>query len=292
MVTASATTALAVVLVFLTLARLTTRTIGLMVAIGLGLGTNLWALDSRTLAEHDLVALGVAWCLFQWTRASGELNTRRLVMGALGLALAETARFELLPAVSVLMLGLTVRVGVRRALLPAFVVGTAMAAFFAVEWSWFGNILGALPELERLHPQIHAVTGSYNATPWIGAAGLLVSPNRGVLIFSPIVLIAVAGIPAALRLFKDRGLGWAFAAALVEFLCYSLYNVWWGGSSTYGPRYALDVIVLISPAAGAALMVTLSRALGARGRDAAADFFDWRLRDRRLLQRPLEHESK
>ncbi len=290
-VTASATTALAVVLVFLTLARLTTPVVGLVVAIGLGLGTNLWALDSRTLAEHDLVALGMAWCLFHWTRAADELDTRRLVAGALGLALAETARFQLLPAVGVLVLGLVVRVGVRRALLPALVVAAAMVAFFAVEWSWFGNILGALPALERLHPQIHDVIGSYSETPWIGAAGLLVSPNRGVFVFSPIVLIAIAGIPAALRVFKDRGLGWAFAAALLEFVCYSLYNVWWGGH-TYGPRYALDMLVLLAPAAGAALTVTL-RARWARALVyASAGVLDWRLGRRRLLQRPVEHESE
>ena len=45
--------------------------------------------------------------------------------------------------------------------------------------------------LEALHPDVHAVTGSLSSEPWRGAAGLLISPSRGLLVYSPIVIYAL-----------------------------------------------------------------------------------------------------
>jgi hypothetical protein len=120
------------------------------------------------------------------------------------------------------------------------------------QWQWFGHPLGAMPLLEQLHPDVHAVEGSLSREPWIGAAGLLVSPNRGLLVFSPIVIIALIGIIPSLRSLPGHGLGWAFAGCLVLYVGYACYTVWWGGHS-YGPRYLLDFVLWLTPAAAVAL---------------------------------------
>lgn len=254
--TASAVTAIAVVLVFLTLTRFASTMSSLAVAIGLGIGTNYWALLSQTLALHDVVALGFAVTLFNWTRPTSQLTVRHLWMGALGLAVAVMARQQTAPLVGILGLGLIGRVGWRQALPPLALAVSLLAVLLAFQWHWFGHLLGAVPMLESLHPEVHAVTGTISSEPWIGAAGLLVSPSRGLFVFSPVVLIALAGLPLALRTLPYHGLGWAFAGSLALYVVYAIYTVWWGGHS-YGPRYLLDVLVFLTPPAAIALDTVL-----------------------------------
>ena len=250
--TASTLTAAAVCLVFFTLRRFASQSTALAVSVGLGLGTNFWALHSQTMAQHDVVAFGLALCLFAWTRPTRELAASHLYLGALGLAFAITARTQVGPLVGLLCLGLIFRVGWRRALGPIALTSLILAMLIAAQWRWFGHPLGAMPILEQLHPQVHAVEGSLSRQPWIGAAGLLISPSRGLLVFSPIVLIALAGLVPVLRALPDHGLGWALAGCLVLYAGYASYTVWWGGHS-YGPRYLLDFLVFLTPAAAIAL---------------------------------------
>jgi hypothetical protein len=250
--TASTLTACAVVLVFLTLRRFSSTTASLAVAIGLGLGTNFWALHSQTLALHEVVAFGLALALFTWTRPTADLLPRHLWLGALGLGLAVVARQQTAPLVGILGLGLLARVGWRRGLPPLTFAVALLGGLLAFQFHWFGHLLGAVPMLESLHPAVHAVTGTISTEPWIGAAGLLVSPSRGLLIFSPVVIVALLGIPAALRTLPYHGVGWALAGSFALYLVYAVYTVWWGGHS-YGPRYLLDFVVFLTPPAAVAL---------------------------------------
>jgi hypothetical protein len=177
--------------------------------------------------------------------------------GAIGLALAMTARFQVAPLIATLIVGLAWRLGVRRAAGPAAVVVASQALLMAAQYRWFGHPLGAMASLTDLHPTVHAVSGALSATPWSGLAGLLFSPNRGLLAYSPVVIVALAGMVPTVRRHPDLGLGWGFAASGLQLLAYAMYSVWWGGHS-YGPRYALDAIVPIVPA-GAVALVTIAR---------------------------------
>ena len=262
--TASGLTAGAVTLVYLALLRLVTPAIALWTAIGLGLGTNCWTLVSQTLWQHESVAFGLALALWAWLRPSRRSEDRRLhsvsngsrssigtgllALGAAGLGMAGTARPQVAPLIACMLGWLIVRIGVRRAILPlAVVTGIAVLAV-SVNVAWFGHPLGALPRLQEGHPTVHLMPGSFSATPWIGAAGLLFSPSRGLLVFSPVVAIAIAGIWIARRDARGAAPGWLAAAAGVQFVAYSLFSVWWAGH-TYGPRYLLDLLVPLTPLA-------------------------------------------
>ena len=83
-VTASAVTSLAVCLVFLTLTRLVSPGVALAVAVGLGLGTNFWIVNARTLGQQEVVALGLAMCVFAWTRRPEDLRQAHLWAGGRG----------------------------------------------------------------------------------------------------------------------------------------------------------------------------------------------------------------
>lgn len=250
--TASLATAGAVALVFVALGRMVSWRVALLTALGLGLGTNYWPLVSRTLWSHETVALGIAATVWAWLRATEDVRRVHLWIGGVGLAIAGAARPQLAPMVAVLWGWLVARSGARRAMVPAAIVATTAVAQVLLNYTWFGSLLGATSRLESLHPAVHAVSGVLSATPWTGALGLLVSPSRGLFVFSPIALIAVVGSAWAWSARPELGLRWLVVAALAQFATYACYSVWWGGH-TYGPRYLIDVFVPLMPAAALAV---------------------------------------
>lgn len=243
--TASWLTAAAVVLLWLAIARFVPGAAALVTAIGLGIGTNLWAAASRTLWGHETVAFGVALAIWAALRPAEErVGVREAAVAGVGLALAIAARPQVAPLAGVLLLWITARAG-RRALVAWLIVAAGGGAVAWMNWRWFGTPLGAAMRLEAANPAFHGTTSSFVA-PWIGAVGLLVSPSRGLLVFSPFVLAAVAGLGAAWRYDRRVGLRWLMAAAAIEFVLYACYAVWWGGH-TFGPRYTLDLLGPLAP---------------------------------------------
>lgn len=80
------------------------------------------------------------------------------------------------------------------------------------------------------------------AEPLVAALGLLVSPNRGLLVFSPIFAFSVA---AAVMVFRQRG-----APSLLRYVVWSslaliaLYALWadWPGGHAYGYRFLIELV--------------------------------------------------
>lgn len=244
--TASALTALALVFVYLALRRSCSDRIAWVTTCAVGLGTNYWATVSQTLWQHETVAFGIALMLWRWWRVE-PLQNRQLYQGVLGLALAGAARPQVTPLVAVLLAWMIVRVGWRRSLGPLLVIGLAATAEIWRNLAWFGHVLGAGPMTESLHPLLHGTAGPLAEAPWWNALGLLFSPSRGLLIFSPVVLVALVPM---VWLFARRqapsDLKWLAAAAGVQFLVYSGYSVWWAGH-TFGPRYLMDILIPLTP---------------------------------------------
>ena len=101
--------------------------------------------------------------------------------------------------------------------------------------------------LEGLHEAVHGTSGSFSIYAG-GYHGLLFSPSRGLLVFSPVVALTAIGLPAVLRAHRSSPMLWCCGAAALQFTLYGSYVVWWGGH-TYGPRYMLDLLPLLVPMA-------------------------------------------
>ena len=241
-------TAVAVVFLFLTAAHWAPSNRALWIALAAGVGTGYWTTVSQTLWQHESAALGLSIAAWAFARPE-ELTARRAALFGIGLGLAGVSRAQLSITVAVLLFGAFATSRPRVAALSASIAGAFAAVLIAANLQWFGHPLGAVPILESLHPTVHATEGSFRPSV-DGLAGLLVSPNRGLLIYSPIVAIALAGIPLALGSGRRSPLTWCAAAALCQFFFYGSYTVWWGGH-TYGPRYILDVVPLLVPIAAA-----------------------------------------
>lgn len=243
---ASVLTAGAVAFTFFTARRFMSAGRAFLLAAALGTGTGYWPTVSQTLWQHETAIFGMSLALLAFT--APELRLPHLLLVGVGLGIAGTSRPQLAPAVLVLLAGVAMRAGIR-AWPSAAVAGTFAAALLAVNVSWFGHPMGAMPLLEALHPRVHATERTFQLSA-AGFAGLLLSPNRGLLIFSPIVAVAAAGLRRAWREGRASPLIWCAAAATAQYALYAMYAVWWAGH-TFGPRYMLDVLPLLAVLAAA-----------------------------------------
>ena len=246
---ASILTAAAVTLTFFTARRFMPPSRALALAVALGAGTGYWSTISQTLWQHETAVFGLSIAVLAFT--APDLRAWHLLTIGAGLGLAGTSRPQLAPAVAVLLAGVVARAGWRRAVTPVAVAVACGGALIASNVRWFGDPLGAMPILEALHPAVHATERTFDPAAG-GFAGLWLSPSRGLLIFSPVVLAAAAGIPLVLRGGWRSPVRWCALAALAQYGLYASYAVWWGGH-TFGPRYMLDVLPLLAPLAAAGL---------------------------------------
>jgi hypothetical protein len=85
--------------------------------------------------------------------------------------------------------------------------------------------------------------GTWSDVPAV-LAGHLISPNRGLLIFSRVLGMALIGCAVVVLERRASGLFWAVVSILSgHLLLISLFGQWWGGHS-YGPRFFTDVLPL------------------------------------------------
>lgn len=265
--TASLLVALSTVLAFFIARAYLSREQALLVALGLGLGTGFWSTASQTLWQTETSALGLMIAVLAFEGTS--LTVRRAVAIGIGLALAGVTRPQLAPAVLIILAGTWLRTRRRNAAVASAIIGVCAAVLAAENLRWFGHALGALPLLQEHNAIVHRSGASFrlSAEGWVG---LLVSPNRGLLIYSPVVLVAAWGIRTALQKGFRSPLGWYLVAAAAQYALYASYSVWWGGH-TYGPRYMLDLLPLLVPLAAAGLArLTPIAALRAAGALALA----------------------
>jgi hypothetical protein len=242
--TASLFASLASVLAFLVARRFCGTVAAAAVAIGFGLGTGIWPVASQTLWQHASVVWSTMAAIWLWTRKDGPRGWPQYALIGVLVGWAVSARPQTFPMIGILGAGILLHASPKERIVCVLALLLPVAVFAGLNVRWFGHVFGNLSEFERVSLDVHSVRHTWQ-WPWPGMAGLLVSPSRGLLIFSPIVLIVLAARAGP----AQRGiLRWTAAAAAAQFLVYSSFSVWWGGHS-YGPRYVLDLLPALVPAA-------------------------------------------
>jgi hypothetical protein len=243
-VSASVIAALTVVFVYLTLRRWISARAAFLVSVGLGLGTSMWATASQLLWQHGPVAFGVAAGVFFLTHPQRSILSVSLAGLAYSLAIASrpTATLFWMAAIGALLLE-------RRPLRQRFISAAWFAAagmpvivvYFAYNVYWYSTPLGGYSRASQdlvWHDLLKA------------AAGLLLSPNRGLFIFMPITLLGIIGLLRSLRRLREEPqLPMLAIAATLNFLLLSGFPYWHGGWA-FGPRYMADVLPILALGAG------------------------------------------
>jgi len=228
---ASFLTAMAAALIFLVARRMTSLRASLWVAVAFALGSSAYSTSSRVLWQHApslLVGSLVLW-LVTHPRQSGL----RAALTGVAVGCAYVVR----PTHSLLVLALTgLFLLTRRRQLPAFLLGGAAVGipFLVHSFTTYGSWLPPYYLPQRLSPgEGHLLEA---------LAGNLVSPARGLLVYSPIFAFALAawGIGAVRRRLTatEKALG---LVVLGHWVSISSFPHWWGGHSL-GPRLFTDVV--------------------------------------------------
>jgi len=85
-----------------------------------------------------------------------------------------------------------------------------------------------------------------------GLLGILISPGKSIFLFSPPMLLALAGLPRLWR--RDRGLAFVAAGAPIAYLLFFATYTQWEGGYCYGPRYLVPALALLGLGVGPALV--------------------------------------
>lgn len=254
---AAAMVAASAVFVFLLGLRFSSFSASLLCALGFALGTPAWTLLSQSLWQQTV---NIFFLMLSFYLLFGREPTRRTTLWAgvaMGLAVACRHTSLLLLAPVGLFLLWQQRERVFR-----YALGVLPAPLFIAGYNthYFGNPLNFGQELVG-HSIAEDKTGSsdiWQTSLIDGFTGLMVSPSRGLVVFSPFLLLAAWGM---VRIWRRPDLAWlrpltVGVVAMMGLQC--KWFDWWGGWS-YGYRPWLDSVALLSLFAATVAPLLLSR---------------------------------
>lgn len=228
---ASLLAAITVVLVYRLLHREAGRW-ALPLAVAFAFGTNTWMTSSQALWQHGTGELLVAIALLLVT---STLTPRRwAALGAVCVALAANRPPDALLAAAIALYAVS---GTRRAA-PWLVAGAVVPLALVVAYN-----VGVTGSLAGGYGTVEA-PGFFEHPIGSGLAGLLLSPMRGLLVFSPFLLFVPLGLVVRLRPPGTRVLAALLAAAVVAQLVLYAKADWRAGAS-WGPRWLTDVLPVL-----------------------------------------------
>lgn len=232
---AAALTALSAALLFIVLRRLVNGRWAIAITLLYGLGTSTWRFSGQALWTHVLseLALVILCAIFLRDDVEDQPAPPAFVLAGLTVALAVGNRPQMIVfalATAVFVWNHHRRHVVAFAALP--LAGGAVLAGYNV--STFQSIAGAYGQ----------AFSHFSAPLLTGMAGLLFSPNRGLFVFTPILLFSVWGAVQVWRTDAHPWLRYMGIGVLLHFLLYAKFDEWWAGYA-FGPRYFTDVAPLL-----------------------------------------------
>jgi len=231
--------ALSVGVLYLALRRVVSRDASLAIAMIYGLASSTWSISSQALWMHGVTQLSFAFLLWALLRDPAARGYAFWVGMALAAAAANRPPNALVAMAVFAYFARHYRQRLAQLCAAPLVLGLLVLAYNVY---FFGNVLGASSDAARDMGRLDVfLRGSLTE----GAAGLLISPSRGLFVFTPWTIFAVWG---AVRLWKQNTFPWApyiIASVAALFLVYAKYDRWWGGWC-FGPRYLADLLPFLA----------------------------------------------
>ncbi len=206
------------------------RPYALFLTVVFAFGTSAWSTASRALWQHGPSMLCLSLTLYLLLLAQRKPYLSQFA--ALPLALAYLNR----PGNNIAVVLLTIYVFWQyRRYFGYYLLWAAVVAVPFMLYNW--SIYHAL-----LPPYFTLYRGSALDSFFAGAVGTLLSPSRGLLIFSPVLLLSFAGVFIAIKRRAFHRLD-AFLCIIIvaNWLITAMWPIWWGGWS-YGPRLLSDYL--------------------------------------------------
>jgi len=230
--------------VFLLLRRRVAVAPALVLTLAYALGTSAWSTASQGPWQHGPGLFTLSLGLLFLQKLEDESRAGYAAIAGAALAMAVVSRpLNLLPA---LLLALFVGVRHRSRWLafgaPFAGIGAALVAYNV---GVFGRLTGGYEAVYESVPlrSLGLTPDTAFSLPLLeGFANTLISPSKGLLIFSPFALAGLLGVVAAWRA-REFALGrYLVVWLLVVLVVLAKNQLWWGGA-TYGPRYFTELMI-------------------------------------------------
>jgi hypothetical protein len=215
------------------LRRLTSGRAAWMLTLLFALGTANWSTSSQALWPHTFGQLAIIGCLYavdRWSAADFQVSPYWIAGAFAACAVAiRPTNVTLLPALALALFLRPARpLHYVRVFLPVILAAAPLLAYnFAV----FRSASGQYPVRVGEHL-------------WDGLLGVLVSPGRGLLVYTPVVIFALAAFAPHVRAVREQHRLLVVVAtvfALSHILLISLWPIWWGGYC-WGPRLLTEAV--------------------------------------------------
>jgi len=226
------------------------RKYSLLMVFVFAFGTSAWSTASRALWQHGPTMLMLAMALYIILLA--RKRPALIQFAALPLAFSYLVRPT--NSVSIALITLFVLIEYRQYFL-AYLGWAALIAipFLAFNVSIYDSILSPYYHLSPYYQQERVSFDRF----FEALAGNLISPSRGLFVFTPALLFALYGAVMKFKAKRFLRLDYFLVAILLlHWVSISLFPIWWGGHA-YGPRYMSDIIpyLMYFLIAGMAIMV-------------------------------------
>lgn len=242
-VVASFFVALTTVVVFLSARLFLPDTYSAFLGLVFAFATPAWSSASRALWQHAPSMFFVSTTVYllllgqKAEKESSPWAPRLIALAAVPTALAYAVR----PTNSLWVLAISLYVAVhhRRYLGWYLLAALPIAAVFVIyNETIYHRVLPTYFSLQAGFPKRFSDTyPMFN-----GWAGALVSPSRGVFVYTPIFLFSIWGMILAVKERWYGSLPLYFCAVIVgNWLLLGYYWLWWWAGHSYGPRYFSDV---------------------------------------------------
>jgi len=238
---ASLIAALSAGVLFLALRKLVSDRPALLITLLYAVASNTWSTSSQTLWRQGFTELSFAILLWVLLRGSDSSGYGFWVGTALALAAANKPAYAVFVVLFFVYFATRQRKQLVWFCMPPAVVG-ALVLFYNVHF--FGRLLGAYPNPLVPFPENSPVNPTHFPW-WNGFVGLLVSPNRGLIVYMPWTIFSFWG---AAKIWKKNLYGWGrylLVGMLAVYAIHSRLGVWWGGG-VFGPRYLCDLLPFLA----------------------------------------------
>ncbi len=227
---ASLLAALSVSLLYLLLRRRATAPTALLLTLAYAFGTTTWVISSQALWQHGMAELLLIGALLLLTAPCTVPRT--LAAGVLLGLIAGNRPPDVILAAALGVYGLF-WAGRRRGALLAAAAALPMVLVLLYNLHTAGNVAGGYGLIGKARFFEHDML--------VGLGGLLVSPTRGLLVFSPFLLYLVLAWRHFPRDRDERRLTLAMSVAVVlQILLYAKSD--WRSGLSWGPRYMTDLL--------------------------------------------------
>jgi len=215
------------------LRRLTSERAAWMLTLVFALGTANWSTSSQALWQHtfgQLAIFGCLWAVDRWGAGDSQVSSYWIAGAFAACAVAiRPTNVTLLPALAVALFLRPARLlHYVRVFVPVLLTAVPVLAY---NLAVFRSASGGYPV--RIGEQLGE-----------GLLGVLISPGRGLLVYTPIVIFALAAFAPWVRELREQHRLLVVVAtvfALTQIVLISMWPFWWGGYC-WGPRLLTETV--------------------------------------------------